>query len=223
MGGIIFSDNGAAIVSRRLILQAANLTLSEIRNVLHSEVLYRDSFGYETRFSITLFGEGDDEDTIRTIRMSWILWERERLRFRERFRLRRMKDIRRTFRTSLRMQTAKEISHIHGNEYGRRNELCEFGIVHACIVGFAVRINVHLRVSVVHTDFGGFSKLSGNFDSFGVWERNSGGDAVVEFGADINGGDLYEIRRLISGEFNFVGNSQWRFTFGSFVSGFVRL
>ena len=58
-------DNGAAIVgatAATYILSSANLTLSEIRNgVLHSEVLYRDSFGYETRFSITLFGEGDDE------------------------------------------------------------------------------------------------------------------------------------------------------------------
>ena len=69
-GGIISHswhlDNGAAIVgetSATYTLQAANLTLSEIRNgVLHSEVLYRDSFGYETRFSITLFGEGDDEE-----------------------------------------------------------------------------------------------------------------------------------------------------------------
>ena len=58
-------DNGAAIVgadAATYILSSANLTLSEIRNgVLHSEVLYRDDFGYETRFSITLFGEGDDE------------------------------------------------------------------------------------------------------------------------------------------------------------------
>ena len=57
-------DNGAAIVgatAATYILSSANLTLSEIRNgVLHSEVLYRDDFGYETRFSITLFGEGDD-------------------------------------------------------------------------------------------------------------------------------------------------------------------
>ena len=68
-GGIISHswhlDNGAAIVgetSATYILSSANLTLSEIRNgILHSEVLYRDSFGYETRFSITLFGEGDDE------------------------------------------------------------------------------------------------------------------------------------------------------------------
>ena len=68
-GGIVSHswhlDNGAAIVgetSATYILSSANLTLSEIRNgVLHSEVLYRDSFGYETRFSITLFGEGDDE------------------------------------------------------------------------------------------------------------------------------------------------------------------
>ena len=67
-GGIISHswhlDNGAAIVgatAATYILSSANLTLSEIRNgVLHSEVLYRDSFGYETRFSITLFGEGDD-------------------------------------------------------------------------------------------------------------------------------------------------------------------
>ncbi len=69
-GGIVSHswhlDNGAAIVgetSATYTLQAANLTLSEIRNgVLHSEVLYRDDFGYETRFSITLFGEGDDEE-----------------------------------------------------------------------------------------------------------------------------------------------------------------
>ena len=68
-GGIVSHswhlDNGAAIVgetSATYTLQSANLTLSEIRNgVLHSEVLYRDDFGYETRFSITLFGEGDDE------------------------------------------------------------------------------------------------------------------------------------------------------------------
>ena len=67
-GGIVSHswhlDNGAAIAgadAATYILSSANLTLSEIRNgVLHSEVLYRDDFGYETRFSITLFGEGDD-------------------------------------------------------------------------------------------------------------------------------------------------------------------
>ena len=272
-GGIISHswhlDNGAAIVgetSATYTLQSANLTLSEIRNgVLHSEVLYRDSFGYETRFSITLFGEGDDEeydpnnpnelDSIGTGTVA----------------------ISGTISFAAGEKYTADISDIAPNDANGEGDFAyswhtstDGGTNYDLISGATLELytlalsdfagananaEVHLRVSVVHTDFGGFDQsylatlihsdtAAGGSLGIGIRDGIIAEDAIVELDtagiSDINGGGIVShswhldngaaivgetsaTYTLSSGEFNFVGNSQRRFTFGSFVSGFVRL
>ena len=165
-------DNGAAIAgadAATYILSSANLTLSEIRNgVLHSEVLYRDSFGYETRFSITLFGEGDDEEYdpdnpneldsmgTGTVAISGTISFAANERYTA-----DISDIapndangKGTFTYSWHTSTDG------GTNYdlisGATLELYTLAL--SDFAGANANAEVHLRVSVVHTDFGGFDQ-----------------------------------------------------------------
>ena len=222
-GGIVSHswhlDNGAAIVgetSATYTLQAANLTLSEIRNgVLHSEVLYRDSFGYETRFSITLFGEGDDEEYdpdnpneldsmgTGTVAISGTISFAANEKYTA-----DISDIapndangKGTFTYSWHASTDG------GNNYtqitGATLELYTLAL--SDFAGANANAEVHLRVSVVHTDFGGFDQSylatlihsdTAAGGSLGIEIQNGviAEDAIVELDtaaiSDINGGGI---------------------------------
>ena len=222
-GGIVSHswhlDNGAAIVgatAATYILSSANLTLSEIRNgVLHSEVLYRDSFGYETRFSITLFGEGDDEEYdpnnpneldslgTGTVAISGTISFAANERYTA-----DISDIapndangKGTFTYSWHTSTDG------GTNYdlisGATLELYTLAL--SDFAGANANAEVHLRVSVVHTDFGGFDQSylatlihsdTAAGGSLGIGIRNGiiAEDAVVELNtagiSDINGGGI---------------------------------
>ena len=222
-GGIVSHswhlDNGAAIVgetSATYILSSANLTLSEIRNgVLHSEVLYRDSFGYETRFSITLFGEGDDEeydpnnpnelDSIGTGTVA----------------------ISGTISFAANEKYTADISDIAPNDANGEGDFAyswhastDGGNNYTQITGATLELytlalsdfagananaEVHLRVSVVHTDFGGFDQsylatlihsdtAAGGSLGIGIRDGIIAEDAIVELDtagvSDINGGGI---------------------------------
>ena len=222
-GGIISHswhlDNGAAIVgatAATYILSSANLTLSEIRNgVLHSEVLYRDSFGYETRFSITLFGEGDDEeydpnnpnelDSLGTGTVA----------------------ISGTISFAAGEKYTADISDIAPNDANGEGDFAyswhtstDGGTNYDLISGATLELytlalsdfagananaEVHLRVSVVHTDFGGFDQsylatlihsdtAAGGSLGIGIQSGVIAEDAIVELNtagiSDINGGGI---------------------------------
>ena len=222
-GGIISHswhlDNGAAIVgetSATYILSSANLTLSEIRNgVLHSEVLYRDSFGYETRFSITLFGEGDDEvydpnnpnelDSLGTgtVAISGTISFAANERYTA-----DISDIapndangKGTFTYSWHTSTDG------GNNYTQITDANSesYTLALSDFAGANANAEVHLRVSVVHTDFGGFDQsylatlihsdtAAGGTLGIGIQSGVIAEDAVVELDtaaiSDINGGGI---------------------------------
>ena len=222
-GGIVSHswhlDNGAAIVgetSATYILSSANLTLSEIRNgVLHSEVLYRDSFGYETRFSITLFGEGDDEeydpnnpnelDSMGTGTVA----------------------ISGTISFAANERYTADISDIAPNDANGEGDFAyswhtstdggtnytqitdanseSYTLALSDFAGANANAEVHLRVSVVHTDFGGFDQsylatlihsdtAAGGSLGIGIRDGIIAEDAVVELEtagiSDINGGGI---------------------------------
>ena len=222
-GGIVSHswhlDNGAAIVgetSATYTLQAANLTLSEIRNgVLHSEVLYRDSFGYETRFSITLFGEGDDEeydpdnpnelDSMGTGTVA----------------------ISGTISFAANEKYTADISDIAPNDANGKGDFAyswqastdggnnynlitdanseSYTLALSDFAGANANAEVHLRVSVVHTDFGGFDQsylatlihsdtAAGGSLGIGIQSGVIAEDAIVELDtaaiSDINGGGI---------------------------------
>ena len=222
-GGIVSHswhlDNGAAIVgetSATYTLQAANLTLSEIRNgVLHSEVLYRDDFGYETRFSITLFGEGDDEEYdpnnpneldslgTGTVAISGTISFAANERYTADISDIAPNDANGEGDFAYSWHTSTDGGNNYTQITGATLELYTLAL--SDFAGANANAEVHLRVSVVHTDFGGFDQSylatlihsdTAAGGSLGI-EIQSGviaEDAIVELNtagiSDINGGGI---------------------------------
>ena len=222
-GGIVSHswhlDNGAAIVgetSATYILSSANLTLSEIRNgVLHSEVLYRDDFGYETRFSITLFGEGDDEvydpnnpnelDSLGTgtVAISGTISFAANERYTADISDIAPNDANGEGDFAYSWHTSTDGGNNYTQITGATLELYTLAL--SDFAGANANAEVHLRVSVVHTDFGGFDQSylatlihsdTAAGGSLGI-EIQSGviaEDAIVELDtaaiSDINGGGI---------------------------------
>ena len=222
-GGIVSHswhlDNGAAIVgetSATYTLQAANLTLSEIRNgVLHSEVLYRDSFGYETRFSITLFGEGDDEEYdpnnpneldsmgTGTVAISGTISFAANERYTADISDIAPNDANGEGDFAYSWHTSTDGGTNYDLISGATLELYTLAL--SDFAGANANAEVHLRVSVVHTDFGGFDQSylatlihsdTAAGGSLGIEIQNGviAEDAVVELNtagiSDINGGGI---------------------------------
>ena len=222
-GGIVSHswhlDNGAAIVgetSATYTLQAANLTLSEIRNgVLHSEVLYRDSFGYETRFSITLFGEGDDEeydpnnpnelDSIGTgtVAISGTISFAANERYTADISDIAPNDANGEGDFAYSWHTSTDGGNNYTQITGATLELYTLAL--SDFAGATSGAAVHLRVSVVHTDFGGFDQsylatlihsdtAAGGSLGIGIQSGVIAEDAIVELDtagiSDINGGGI---------------------------------
>ena len=222
-GGIVSHswhlDNGAAIVgetSATYILSSANLTLSEIRNgVLHSEVLYRDNFGYETRFSITLFGEGDDEeydpnnpnelDSIGTgtVAISGTISFAANERYTADISDIAPNDANGEGDFAYSWHTSTDGGNNYTQITGATLELYTLAL--SDFAGANANAEVHLRVSVVHTDFGGFDQSylatlihsdTAAGGSLGIEIQNGviAEDAVVELDtagiSDINGGGI---------------------------------
>ena len=222
-GGIVSHswhlDNGAAIAgetSATYILSSANLTLSEIRNgVLHSEVLYRDSFGYETRFSITLFGEGDDEEYdpnnpneldslgTGTVAISGTISFAANERYTADISDIAPNDANGEGEFAYSWHTSTDGGNNYTQITGATLELYTLAL--SDFAGANANAEVHLRVSVVHTDFGGFDQSylatlihsdTAAGGSLGI-EIQSGviaEDAIVELDtagiSDINGGGI---------------------------------
>ena len=222
-GGIISHswhlDNGAAIVgetSATYILSSANLTLSEIRNgVLHSEVLYRDSFGYETRFSITLFGEGDDEEYdpnnpneldslgTGTVAISGTISFAANERYTADISDIAPNDANGEGDFAYSWHTSTDGGNNYTQITGATLELYTLAL--SDFAGANANAEVHLRVSVVHTDFGGFDQSylatlihsdTAAGGSLGIEIQNGviAENAVVELDtaaiSDINGGGI---------------------------------
>ena len=222
-GGIVSHswhlDNGAAIVgatAATYILSSANLTLSEIRNgVLHSEVLYRDSFGYETRFSITLFGEGDDEEYdpdnpneldslgTGTVAISGTISFAANERYTADISDIAPNDANGEGDFAYSWHTSTDGGNNYTQITGANSE--SYTLALSDFAGANANAEVHLRVSVVHTDFGGFDQSylatlihsdTAAGGSLGI-EIQSGviaEDAIVELDtaaiSDINGGGI---------------------------------
>ena len=222
-GGIISHswhlDNGAAIVgetSATYILSSANLTLSEIRNgVLHSEVLYRDSFGYETRFSITLFGEGDDEEYdpnnpneldsmgTGTVAISGTISFAANEKYTADISDIAPNDANGEGDFAYSWHTSTDGGNNYTQITGATLELYTLAL--SDFAGANANAEVHLRVSVVHTDFGGFDQsylatlihsdtAAGGSLGIGIQSGVIAEDAIVELDtaaiSDINGGGI---------------------------------
>ena len=222
-GGIVSHswhlDNGAAIVgetSATYILSSANLTLSEIRNgILHSEVLYRDSFGYETRFSITLFGEGDDEEYdpnnpneldsmgTGTVAISGTISFAAGEKYTADISDIAPNDANGEGDFAYSWHTSTDGGNNYTQITGATLELYTLAL--SDFAGANANAEVHLRVSVVHTDFGGFDQsylatlihsdtAAGGSLGIGIRDGIIAEDAVVELDtagiSDINGGGI---------------------------------
>ena len=222
-GGIVSHswhlDNGAAIVgetSATYVLSSANLTLSEIRNgVLHSEVLYRDSFGYETRFSITLFGEGDDEEYdpnnpneldslgTGTVAISGTISFAANEKYTADISDIAPNDANGEGDFAYSWHTSTDGGNNYTQITGATLELYTLAL--SDFAGANANAEVHLRVSVVHTDFGGFDQsylatlihsdtAAGGSLGIGIRDGIIAEDAIVELDtaaiSDINGGGI---------------------------------